>query len=213
MLTAVRRPRGDDGFTLVEVIVTVAIMGVIVTGLTGVVISYLTTTTDTQSRLTESQDLQFATSYWQRDVASIGVRSTVYDASDDVHSYPLQRSVDVAPCPGAGDPVVTLAWSEYTSLDSQAAPTTVRVTYLTRPAGDRLELVRRRCGSTPSEFVVADNLSEAPTVACTGGGVSGCGDASGKVPGRITMTLRVLAADGHGGAPFTATIEGERRQT
>ncbi len=73
-----RTPRREDGFTLPELIITVTIIGIIAAGLTGVVISYLKTTTDTQSRLTESHDVQFAAAYWQRDVASIGVRN--YDS-------------------------------------------------------------------------------------------------------------------------------------
>ncbi|WP_278256421.1 hypothetical protein [Nocardioides convexus] len=107
------------------------------TALVGVVMGYLRNTVDTQSRLTESQDVQFVATYWQRDVASIGVRS--YDAV--TKTFPLQQSVNVAPACAlpAGAPVVTLAWSEYASADSTATPTRMTVTYLARSAGSAYE--------------------------------------------------------------------------
>ena len=87
--------RREDGFTLPELIITVAIIGIIAAGLTGVVISYLKTTTDTQSRLTESHDVQFAAAYWQRDVASIGVRG--WDSVDEVVPAPAVRRTSPRP--------------------------------------------------------------------------------------------------------------------
>ena len=92
-----RRLSPDDGFTLVELVVTVGILGIIVVPLTGVVLAYLRNTVDTEARLTESHDVQFAAAYWQRDVASIGVRSNTYDTAS--HSFPLAQSVGAcAPC-------------------------------------------------------------------------------------------------------------------
>lgn len=208
-----RRAR-DAGFTLVEVMVTVAIMGVIVIGLTGVVISYLRTTTDTRSRMTESLDLQFVTAYWQRDVSSIGVRSEDYDDAEDVHSYPTKQSVGLERCAGAGEPVVTLAWSEYSSTVSEKEPDLVKVTYAVRDnGGGRKDLVRIRCGPAPSTTVVATNLTVVPDVDCTGGGVTDCADDSGRVPTRITMTLTISDSEGHGRTTISETIAGERRQT
>ena len=115
--------------------------------MTGVVISYLKTTTDTQSRLTESHDVQFAAAYWQRDVASIGVRG--WDSV--TKTFPLQQSVNITPACSlpAGTRVVTLAWSEYTDLDSTATPTTITVSYVAETDTGGYNLLRVRCtGST-----------------------------------------------------------------
>jgi len=199
--------RHDDGFTLPELIITVTIIGIIAAGLTGVVISFLTTTTATQSRLTESHDVQFAAAYWQRDVASIGVRS--YDSG--TKSFPLQQSVNVTPACSlpSGTPVVTLAWSKYTSSDSTATPTTVTVSYVAKVDTGGYNLLRTRCtGSTvDSSFELMHSLNALPTVTCD----IAC--TSANVPSVVSLNVSVLDPDGHGTTALTATLSGERRQT
>jgi len=201
----------EEGFTLPELIITVTIIGIIATSLTGVVISYLKTTTDTQSRLTESHDVQFAAAYWQRDVASIGVRN--YDPVNK--SFDLQQSVNVAApaaCAPAGTtPVVTLAWSEYTDLDSTATPKTITVAYVTEPDAGGFNLIRVRCnGATKdSELEVMHSLNAPPTVSCD----VGCSGTGSSVPKVVEISVSVLDPDGGGTTALTATLSGERRQT
>jgi prepilin-type N-terminal cleavage/methylation domain-containing protein len=197
----------EDGFTLPEMLITITIIGVIAAGLAGVVISYAKTTTDTQSRLTESHDVQFAAAYWQRDVASIGVRS--FDSS--TKTFPLQQSVDLTPACSlpAGTRVVTLAWSEYTSLDSTATPTTITISYVAEPDTGGYNLLRTRCtGSTvDSSFELMHSLNALPTVTCD----IAC--TSANVPTAVSLNVSVLDPDGHSTTAYTATLSGERRQT
>jgi prepilin-type N-terminal cleavage/methylation domain-containing protein len=204
----------DGGFTLVELVMTVAILGIIAVPLTGLVLSYLRTTVDTEARLTESHDVQFASAYWQRDVASIGVRDNTYDAGS--HSFPLLQSVDLAPCglPAGAAPVVTLGWSEYTSLTSTDPPTTVKVTYASRPDASSYELLRVRCGSRPSTVQLADSLAAQPTLACVepSGGPS-CTGGGGQVPAVVKLQLQVHDATGQSTDTYTATLSGDRRQS
>lgn len=220
LIAAVRRlRRSDDGFTLPELVITVAIVGIIVAGLAGVVMSYLKHTVDTQARLTESHDVQFAAAYWQRDVASIGVRSDTYDKP--THSFPLQQSVStsgtLADCTlPAGTPIVTLAWSDYDSLDSSAAPAKVTVTYLTVPDGSVFKLFRVRCsgGAVDSAIEVAHSLRAVPVVGCTKpNGDAGCESAGAGVPAIVTLPLEIRDPEGRGVTSYTATLIGERRQT
>jgi prepilin-type N-terminal cleavage/methylation domain-containing protein len=200
--------RREDGFTLPELIITVSIIGIIAAGLTGVVISFLKTTTDTQSRLTESHDVQFAAAYWQRDVASLGVRG--WDSV--TKTFPLQQSVDVTPACSlpTGTRVVTLAWSEYTLPDSTAPPTTITVSYVAQPDTGGYNLLRVRCtaATKDSEFEVSHSLNALPTVTCD----TAC-SAAPNVPVVVELHLSVLDPDGLGTTPFTATLSGERRQT
>lgn len=202
--------RREDGFTLPELIITVTIIGIIATGLTGVVISYLRTTTDTQSRLTESHDVQFAAAYWQRDVASIGVRS--YDPG--TKTFPLQQSVNVTPACNlpSGPRVVTLAWSEYTSSDSTAAPTTITVSYVAEPDAGGFNLLRVRCtgSAKDSSLEVMHSLDAVPTVTCVPADCTGAGT---NVPTVVEINVSVLDPEGRGTTALTATLSGERRQT
>jgi prepilin-type N-terminal cleavage/methylation domain-containing protein len=208
-----RRLGAEDGFTLVELVVTVGIIGMIVVPLTGVVLAYLHNTVDTQARLTESHDVQFAAAYWQRDVASIGVRSSTYDTAN--HLFPLAQSVGVTPCglPAGASAVATLAWSELTSLDSTDPPVTVKVTYASRPDGGVFELLRVRCGSKPSTVSLADSLLAPPTLVCLQpGGGSSCTDGGDQVP--VLVKLRLEVHDTTASlSTYTATLSGERRQT
>lgn len=200
----------DGGFTLPELVITVAIMGIIASGLAGVVISYLKHTIDTQARLTESHDVQFAAAYWQRDVASIGVRSNEYD--EPSHSFRLEKSVNVTPACAlpAGTEVVTLAWSEYTSLTSTDPPVKVTVSYVAQLQGTTYDLIRVRCGTQPATVKVADNLEVVPTVECDGTAAA-CDETA--VPIIVTMALTVVDPDGHRTSTYTSTLTGERRQT
>ncbi|MFC7495968.1 MULTISPECIES: PulJ/GspJ family protein [unclassified Nocardioides] len=219
MIARLRRRASDDaGFTLVEMVMTVAIVGFISVALTGVVFSFMRNTVETQARMTESHDVQFAAAYWQRDVASTGVRSTTYDPTS--RTFELGQSVDAVPAcglPAGATAVVTLAWNEYTSLVSTDAPTVVKVTYASRAAGGGYELLRVRCVTNPSTVSVADSLTAPPTLTCddaSGANTPCAGDgAPNPVPSIVNLRLSVLDAGGHNTTPYEVTLAGERRQS
>lgn len=213
----------ESGFTLVELVVSIAIVGIIVVALTGVVIEYFKTESVTAARFTESNAVQLAAAYWERDVSSVGLRSTTYDST--AHSFPYTSSIDYpytgaligAGCtvPGAG--VVALAWGQYDSASS-VTPTTVAVTYSVQSVGSgatlRYNLVRTRCAqsggtwSTSSSNVVTHNLVSVPTVTCD----STCN--SSTLPNTVSLALTSSDPNNDdGGTHYSATLSGERRQT
>lgn len=62
-------PRNDDGFTLVELLVSIIILGTIMGAIAGALIMVLGTST-TQTRLAESHDEQLAAAHFAGDLAS-----------------------------------------------------------------------------------------------------------------------------------------------
>ena len=208
-----RRARADDGFTLIELTLSVAILGIVSAALSGVVLQYLQTTRDTSARLNESTDQQFIATYWQNDVSSIG-RQTLGSSS----VLAPQQSVFVnTPGPGGcgtsvGTVVVALAWNEFTVDAPNPAnawdTTPHEVAYVTVPTGSRLLLKRVRCrnGTASQPQTVAHSLTTTPTIGCS----TTCGAAT--APNRVSMTFTVKDAENADSPGYTTTVSADRRQ-
>jgi prepilin-type N-terminal cleavage/methylation domain-containing protein len=203
-----RLARADDGFTLIELIVTVAIMTVISSALIGVVLIYLKTATQTRTRLAESTDQQFVSTYWQADVASLGKRSFSPGAADPV---PSEASVVVAPGGGcgssAGTVVVRLDWTEFNVVDDAHAWNTSEQAVAYVKSGTTLKRVRCKGGAEGRALVVAHSLdpATAPSIACT----PSCGPA---LPEKVALTLAVRNAAEGSVTGYTTTLTADRRQ-
>lgn len=208
----------DAGFTLVELVVAIAILGIISAALVGVVIQYFKVSVSTESRLKESSDIQFVSTYWQRDVSSLGVRD--FTPSDTVTPVPSKQSIwvgvaDPGGCTTAGSqPIVSFAWSGYTigaaNSDDAWTTTTNRVAYVALADGNQYTVERVWCGagSVPT-LTVARNVTSW-SVTCDGGA---CGST---LPNVVQLKLHVQDASNPGttGPPNThnITLTGERRQ-
>jgi prepilin-type N-terminal cleavage/methylation domain-containing protein len=190
--------RRDDGFTLVELMVAIAIISLIMVPLAGVVFGYLRNTDATSARLAESHDQQIIAAYWQQDVSSTGVRSSTYDTSS--HTFPPLQSVDNAsfPCPTPGmAQIVVLAWNQY---DASGSATVISVAYSKDSTGTRLLRAHCTTSTVDSSAVLAHDLDPAvaPSVTCASASCS--------------LTVGVRDPSGRG-QPYSVTLTGQRRQT
>lgn len=202
----------DEGFTLIELVMSVAILGIIIVPLTGVVIEYFLVDADTRARLSESTDQQFISTYWQQDVSSLGKRSFAPGAADPV---PAATSVEFGPVSGCGASegtvVVRFSWTDFAvgAADSNLAWSSVAQEAAYVKSGTELSRVRCRGGVAESPLRMAHNIVGSPVVACD---TDPC--ASGTtLPRSISMTFTVRdVAASTASIGYTTTVTADRRQ-
>lgn len=99
--------RGDDGFTIVELLLSVAILVVIISAISSAMIVFLSNGTYTTERDDHSGGAAILASYLDRDLAS-------------ADRYQLDASS--APC-SAGSKKLLLSWDEWTASSGAVTPT------------------------------------------------------------------------------------------
>lgn len=202
--------RDDRGVTLIEVLVSIVILGIIIAPLSAGLIAFLRNTDDTTARLSESHDMQISAAYFAKDVQAIGVRDWT------TAPYRLQQSIALGaaagsafyPCGAGGTPaaIVSFAWDDPTS--ALGVPAVIRVSYVVTTVGGERQLHRVSCGSTASIVVLVHNLdATAPTVTCS----TACTSAPA-VPQTVTLVL-MIKDPGSSGPAVPVTLSGQRRQT
>ncbi|MEU0093483.1 prepilin-type N-terminal cleavage/methylation domain-containing protein [Kribbella sp. NPDC006257] len=208
------RIRSEGGFTLVELLVAIAIIGIITIPLSGTIVSALKNSGTTQDRMALSHDAQLSSSYFARDVAGVGIRD--YDNVNG-NSLPFKASIQLNAaynqggysCGPAGTPTAALrllsdAWDP---AHSMTAPETVVVAYYLKTVAGSTELHRLKCSGsdTPFDVLIAHNVKPGSvTATCS----SSCEAAA--VPDEITLRLTATRPSV---GDYPITLNGQRRQS
>jgi prepilin-type N-terminal cleavage/methylation domain-containing protein len=200
----VRRPSGDAGFTLVELLISIVILGVIAAPLAGVIIGYLKNAGATSDRLSQSHDEQIAAAYFAQDVQAVGIRDYSVAATLDAPLKPsIERNVAAGtgafPC-GPLAAVIRFAWDEF----DPATGTSTRV--VVAYAQDGAELHRLVCkgAAAPVDIRIAHHVLSAAVTCST--------DCAGTPPAVAVPTTVQLVLTIEGFAD-PVTLTGQRRQT
>lgn len=218
MLT--RRAR-DEGFTLVELMITITIISVIAFPLMGMMFQYLRNANETNARLTESSDPQFVSAFWQQDVSSLGTHGAVSggtipngtSGSVWLSGNPVPTGVPSG-CSAIANMVVGFAWNDYqtaSSTDGTATWTAANnaSVYFTDTNKGQTRLWRTRCnGATVQTNILAHYLTQTPTVVCS----STCNAATPPSTVSITLNVHDLSQAEHASTALVTTLTAARRQ-
>ena len=213
------RHRGDAGLTLVELLISIVIMGIITVPLGTALVMFFQNRDSTTDRLSVSHDVQIAASYFAQDVDATGVRNFASPAPGVQALFPLTQSIEltappttgVAPCGPAGTPnaVIRLLWTDA----SAATPVLVRVAYVVKTVGTEKQLHRLKCvgnGTVVTDLTLAHNVVTVDAPVCKNPAVIACDGAA--VPQTVTLTLHLRALNSTDPI-LDVTLTGQRRQT
>lgn len=216
----------EEGFTLIELVIAIAIMGIIVVAIVGTLFAFLRNANDAMTRATESADQQFVSAYWQQDVSSLGSHtaaasgSVPYSTTGSIWTAggSVPANVPVG-CQSIPNTVAGFVWNDYQKASATDGTATWIVAnnaavYFTQTSanGKQTELWRTRCvgTATPQTNVLARFLTGTPDVTCS----PTCSGQPNTVS--IKLVVQDLGVAQHnaaaGGTGYTTVITADRRQ-
>ena len=192
-----KRAFGVEGYTLIELIISITILAAITGTITAVFITTFNGNANATQRIHESNDAQLIASFWVKDAQAAGGSNPITGTIDS--SLGVSTS-DAASCSlGGGNLVTRFKWN-----DRAAAVTTSRVADYVYQAGTSA-LERRTCTNGAADAIVslATQVSAAPSIVC-----APVADCSG-IPDTVSIT--VTERNDHGTSPYTFTLKASLR--
>jgi prepilin-type N-terminal cleavage/methylation domain-containing protein len=171
-----RRASADDGMTLLEIVISVAILGIIIGPIGAAMMLGFATNNGTRQRIADSQAAQLLSAY----------------ATPDIQSAKWVIGPGAARC-GAPNPAFVATHLRLEWRDPAAAADTVVVYEERSGPGDGPELVRVSCGPTGvDESTLVHSLDELAVVCTRSNGTTGCPTAP---EGDVAAPVRTVQLD------------------
>lgn len=203
-----RGRRDDRGFTLLELVMTVTILGIIIVPLGTFVLEYFKNYPQTLSRVADSHDMQIAAAYVSNDVASAGLHSS-YTSATPAQSV-WTTSFPASYCgSGAGTTVLLLSWNTWTVAASGAGSfgPASSVAYVNESGA--LHRIYCASGTTPAADVVLVHGLQSARVGCP---TTAAACETPAPPAAVNVTLNISTGAGDT-ASTSVVLTGERRQS
>jgi prepilin-type N-terminal cleavage/methylation domain-containing protein len=198
----------ERGMTLVEVMMSVAILGIIIVPITAAIMLGFATSNGTRERINDSTSAQLLSAYAPTDVQS---------AKWVIAMLPLPSPSPAVSCTTGGTPLLRLEWDD-PALAERTIVTYERVNGA--PEGPNLLRVRCNGSGTVLDSSTIVHAMSVFTVTCTrDGGTLGCPTQaecdSPTAVRKVTLDLTTqnLTANDVAYSPYSFRVEGTRRVT
>lgn len=214
-LTA-KAKRTDAGFTVIELLIVIVVLGIIVVPIGDALFMYFRNGDATSARMALSHDAQISGAYVSRDVAGVGLRDT--SAMGANGTVPFKSSIQLNAAYNTGGFVcgtsttptaqIRLLADDWDTSTSPATSSTRIVSYYLKPVGGVSELHRLLCtASTTSDIVVAHNIDPSASFTVTCGNPTTC--TGTPVPQTVTIAFSVTLPSA---SAYPISLTGQRRQ-
>lgn len=205
--TTEQRLTDEEGLTLIELIITIAVLSIIIVPIVASFTLALLESSSSRERTADATSAQVISTYLQNDIQSSCLRATPDDPSTDCGDGTVVK--DAGTCATDGDVKLELAWRV---PKTSPAEDIVVDYYVATTADGQKELHRAQCvnGGSPEDTLLALNLENASVFEAT------CApnpDCSG-LPTSVSVFVKaesIRVNENSSYSPFEFTFEATRR--
>lgn len=189
--------RTERGFSLVELIIVIVLLGLVTSALTASFITAMRGNDTAAQRIKETNDAQVIAGYLTRDAQAAGGSNPASNTIDP--NIGVSLSDDAGCTDATATLVLRLAWVDYPSNVDAAKKSRVVVYYY---KSSQQQLVRRSCtnGALDGSLILGSHISNSPAPSAS------CSPSCGGIPDTVSLTLTATNNPVNAPSPYTYTL-------